>query len=315
VEGSVSQLTGTKLFFLVGSPRSGTTWLQALLSRSEFVASAPETHMFDEYMRSFFWSWNNFRRGSGNWGLHLLLEESEFLAMVRQAAGVVFSKILLNHRQATTVVEKSPSHGLFGKEILSVFPDAHFIHLVRDPRAVVSSLMAASRTWAKDWAPGNIQGATDLWVEHVNRARSISALTPNYYELKYRDLALDGPRSLKKLFDWMKIPATKEQCDRFVEECRIDRLRGGKLADPPWGVMPVDGREFFRVGSRTQWQSDLTRRQVALVEWIAGDLMDEFGFERSVPYGGRPWAFPIDRAKVDLRRALKWRLESWTKRL
>jgi hypothetical protein len=46
-------LGGKKLVFVVGSTRSGTTWLHLLLSQSPAIAaSVSETELFSQYMRS-----------------------------------------------------------------------------------------------------------------------------------------------------------------------------------------------------------------------------------------------------------------------
>jgi hypothetical protein len=44
-------LRGNLLVFLVGAPRSGTTWVQLLLSRSSSVVTAQETDLFDVSLR------------------------------------------------------------------------------------------------------------------------------------------------------------------------------------------------------------------------------------------------------------------------
>jgi hypothetical protein len=44
----------TKLVFLVGAPRSGTSWLQLLLSASPSIATATETYLFATYTQSLF---------------------------------------------------------------------------------------------------------------------------------------------------------------------------------------------------------------------------------------------------------------------
>ena len=61
-----------QIVFLVGGPRSGTTWLQLLLSRSPRIATANETHLFTGYTRSLFSAWNQHQRNVRELGLHHL---------------------------------------------------------------------------------------------------------------------------------------------------------------------------------------------------------------------------------------------------
>src|SRR5260370_22104903 len=62
-------LRGKQLVFLVGAPRSGTTWLQLLLSRSPSVVTAPATHVFSLFLLSMVDQWNLLRNTGYRIGL------------------------------------------------------------------------------------------------------------------------------------------------------------------------------------------------------------------------------------------------------
>ena len=132
-----------RIVFLVGGPRSGTTWLQLLLSRSPRIATANETHLFTGYTRSLFSAWKHHQRNARALGLHHLMSEEEYLDLVRNFACKVMLRILDKKPEADVILEKTPDHILHWSNILKIFPDAHFLHIVSDPRSVVSSLCAA----------------------------------------------------------------------------------------------------------------------------------------------------------------------------
>ena len=138
-------LANKKLVFIVGSARSGTNWLRRLLSQSPNVATGPETHLFSSYLRSLEDTW---KRHKGTYvGLSHLITEDEFVEWMRGFAGLCLGRIAEGRPDARLVVEKTPKHGEYAADILRLFPDACFIHIIRDPRAVVPSLRAASRSW------------------------------------------------------------------------------------------------------------------------------------------------------------------------
>src|SRR5205807_635713 len=114
--------------FLVGAPRSGTTWLQVLLSRSPSVVTALETHLFNLFMRSMIVQWNYDRSNGIPIGVTKLMSEEEFRTLLRSVSGFVFAKIAQRKPSATVVLEKTPDHVKWWREILDVWPDAHFIH-------------------------------------------------------------------------------------------------------------------------------------------------------------------------------------------
>src|SRR5208283_3010337 len=86
-------LRGKQLVFLVGAPRSGTTWLQLLLSRSPSVVTGPETHVFSLFLRSMVDQWNRLRVTGERIGLNQVLSEEEFRSLLRSISGFVFAKI------------------------------------------------------------------------------------------------------------------------------------------------------------------------------------------------------------------------------
>ena len=317
MNGQSRLLEGKKFFFLVGAPRSGTTWLQLLLTRSPNVVSSIETHLFSSYLSPLFVTWNKFQlHGARNFtGLHHLLTEAEFHNIIRTVAIEVFAKVAEQKSEAVAILDKTPDQALSGKEILAIFPDARFIHIVRDPRAAVSSLLAASETWAADWAPKNVIAATEHWKLYVNRARSIKARTANYYELTYRDLFNDGPETLRRLFHWMEIEVTLEECSHYFEQCRIEKLRSGELKDAPWNIAATDTRNYFRVGRIDQWRSELSQRQVMTIELLTDDLMAELGFQRSKISAHLSLLSPAIKAAIAVRQALRWRLDVLGKKL
>ena len=94
--------------------------------------------------------------------------------------------------------------------ILEVFPEAKFIHLVRNPLAVFASTV---RTWQILSDTQGLQGAgaVDPWVkesilatfEEMYRCyEEDRALVPagNLYELRYEDLAADPMRALADIY-------------------------------------------------------------------------------------------------------------------
>ena len=313
--GAREPLDGKKLVFLVGAPRSGTTWLQLLLSRSPAVASATETHLFTEYMQSLFSRWDASHRADEFVGLHLLLDEFEYKKILRDTAAAVLAKIGERKPTATVILEKTPDHVLQWRRILDLFPDASFIHLIRHPHAVVASLMAAASGWGKRWAPADVTEATEMWIASVTAGRQIKSATDRYYELKYRDLIEDEPQHLKCIFEWMGVDASLEECGGYYSDCTIDKLKAGAVKDPVWEIQRLPP-SFFRAGRRDQWREDLSGWQVAVIERAAKPLMEEFGFECARPRGGAVSAIASLRAlETAVRRGLKWRLNALAKHL
>jgi len=301
-------LCGKKLVFLVGAPRSGTTWLQLLLSRAPSVATAQETHLFNLFMRSMMVQWNYDRKTGAQVGLTSLLSEEDFRNVLRSVSGAVFAKIAQSKPSASIVLEKTPNHVDWSKEILDVWPDAHFIHIIRDPRAVVASLRVASKSWAQGLFPSRIHPNCVRWVSDVSNGRRISSATKNYQEVTFEELTSDGPKVLMRLLRGLGVRSSLEESTRYFDECRIENLKAGKLNNAPF---PMTNRnESYRVGATDGWRAELSKWEIALIEHHAGPLMSELGFPPTRPskamsaFVGMGWSsWEVARAtKRTLRR-------------
>ncbi len=300
-------LYGKKVVFLVGSPRSGTTWLQLLLSQPTAVATAPETQLFSEYMRSMVEQWNHDRAIPDKLtGLAKLLTEEEFRGLLRISSAFVFAKIAQRKPSATVVLEKTPGHVHCSREILQLWPDAHFIHIIRDPRSVVASALAVSKTWGSDWASSRISTNCERWIRDVTDGRQIGSATQNYHEVFYHELISDGPNIVMRLLNKLGVPSSLEDCQRYVDECNIQNLRAGKLNNAPWDVAMT--KASLGSGTNDSWRTELSAWEIALVERVAGPLMSELGFEPVS--GSKAMAALVETACTfkDAARSVKRRL-------
>jgi Sulfotransferase family len=293
-----------RVVFLVGAPRSGTTWLQLLLSRSPRVVTANETYLFTGYTRSLFAAWAHHQRNVRAVGLHNLMSEAEYFDLIRNLTCKVMLRILDKNPGADIVLEKTPDHVLHWRDILKIFPEAYFLHIVRDPRSVVSSLCAASRVaWGDKWTSGEVLMNCETWIKYIKESKKLKAATDNFMQVTYQDLWHNGEETLTSIFSWLGVQVSLTECSTILRECQIANLRGGRLEGAPWD-MATEPQEFYRKGGTENWRSELTSRETFLIEHLARDLMTEFGFIAD----SRPRIiFPLIIASR-LRFALAWRL-------
>ena len=308
--------------FVVGCPRSGTTWVQLLLSQHPRVATAPETQIFAYYLDFFRKQWLWEREGPGGKrhggaGLNRLLDDEEFDDLCRGTARFVLEKIAARNPDGTVVVEKSPRHALQAAWIARLFPDARFLHVVRDPRDTAASLFAAGAAWAP-WAPRNPTDAAALWRDCVTGAREVSGDDTRYRELRYEDVRAEPVERLQGVLDWLGLPADRSLCEDAVERCRLDRLQQNVSGDSA----PIPNRKspdgFFRRGVVGGWQDELSAWKVRIIEDHCADLMDDIGYERVSGASSIPLARVRDglhRALSRLHGGLDWRVERLIRRV
>ena len=303
--------------FIIGCPRSGTTWMQLLLAQHPQVATAPETQIFAYYLDHFRRQWQHEHNGpgrahQGRAGLSRLLSEDEFLELCRATAEHVMAKIAARNTGAVVIAEKSPRHALEAEFIQRVFPEAMFLHVVRDPRDTAASLLAAGRDWAP-WAPKSAIGAAKLWQECVEGARR-AAGSPRYREVRYERLTQDAVAELGDVLDWLGVPMSAADCEAAVQACSLDRLSKENVGS----ALPLPGEKsptgFFRNGSSGGWRSELSNADVRAIEQVCGETMEVLGYER-VAGGRRSLRVPLHRAVVRLREGIDWQLEKMARRI
>ncbi len=247
--------------FIIGTPRSGTTFLGRCVAALPGVSYHHEpvaTRAATRYVYEGLWSFafaRRFYRAVYAW-----------LARVH----------LAGHRR---FVEKTPRNALIIPFLARAFPGAQFLHILRDGRDVACSLrekpwlsarMDGSGLFGIDGYP---QGSSPrFWVEPHRRAEFAST-TDLHRALwcwrRYTERALrDGPRLGPGRY--LRI--------RYARLVREPEEVAGRVLDF-LGVTAPAAREAFRAVARTASDASLGRWQVltpaerALVEREAGELL------------------------------------------
>jgi len=312
--------------FIVGAPRGGTTWLQALLGAHPDVATSQELDLFSRYVPLLSDAWRyELSRSTDDRivGLITVMTQDEFDDALRSFAASVHRHVLALKPTATLVLEKNPTYSLHVELIDRLVPDARFLHLIRDGRDVTASLVAAGRSWGRRWAPGTVRGAAQVWRTHVEAAQQASAFGSRYHEVRYEDLLERGEEELLTAFRFLDLEADTELCREIVESQRFSGAgeerplspsilfagealrRFGPASEPPG---------FFRSGRSGGWSSTLTPRDLRICAEVFGDLLVSLGYEASTPQpAGRAYRMgaAVERAARRGAQRAGRMLEAW----
>jgi hypothetical protein len=238
--------------FLVGSERSGTTLLRLMLDHhpeiafeKEFdfvvtkVSDAGELPPLDGYL-----DWITTVRGA-DYSIEPSVGYRELVnGFLRQKQAASGGK---RHVGATI-------HRNFDR-LRFLWPDARYIHLVRDPRDVARSVVQ------KGWA-GNIYQASEFWIQAEN---CWDSLVPNLssnqaIEIHYEDLVLRTHLVLSEICRFVGVEYSEEML--------------GYPADAPQYPSPDPSLA-------AQWKTKLPPREVAMVERRTVGMLESRGYARS----------------------------------
>ncbi len=157
--------------------------------------------------------------------------------------------------------DKTPYYGMHIPKLLEWFPDAQFVHLVRDGRDVALSLFARRH----DFGVYNTYYAGKYWQQFVEVTREHgSKLNPTQYlEIRYEELVADPRRLLQSICEFLH--------EEFSEEV-VDFKRAGQAGKTPLLQRPV------QADNAGKWRRAMTPRQIRHFEAAAGATLDRFAY-------------------------------------
>ena len=292
-------MTGTvdlRRLFIVGCPRSGSTWATHLLAQHPHVAAFQHAKFFEYLFHVRKWHHNKARfsyllrrdpdadptardeKDPRKKNLESVLSEKQLFQLLRQFASEILEHVASFVPEAELVVDKTPENGRFGEFIHRMFPDAYFLHIVRDPRSTFCSMRSASRSWAQWEFPTRPVDGGRFWVEEVLASRQIGRRTDRYLELRYEDLREDGPGQLARVFEWAGLKHDLALCEEAIDACTKDRMRDHR-------TLPKD---FVRKVPQGGWRDELSSREVRILDYLTRDLMAELGYAPAREVRGKP---------------------------
>ncbi len=187
--------------------------------------------------------------------------------------------------------DKSPGYALHLRKIARLLPEAHFVHLIRDGRDVRLSQLRRGHN-----PPGAGKHAR-RWKRRVQTARRQGAQVDHYMELRYEELIADPEPELRRICEFVGLafdPAMLSYHERAGERLgEIDRdLEAGQelASERERPVFRAEDRLDFhkltkeppRADRVAKWKREMPSEDLADFERVAGDLLEELGYERGL---------------------------------
>jgi hypothetical protein len=278
--------------FVVGSGRSGTTLLRAMLDSHPLLAVPDEVSFIvrlssPHYAVRYGWP----RRFDAAACTDLLLASGAFRrwrlpeAEVRAALAApaptdlpdvvrrvyaLFAALQGKPRYA----DKTPTHVLHLPRLGRLFPESRFVHLVRDGRDVALSYCSVA------WGPSTVAEAAVEWRRRVAAGRRAGRRlgAGRYLEVPYESLVASPEPVLRKVCAFLALPYDPAMLDY------PDRA-GSVIANTRFPEAHQRLRLAPTRGLR-DWRRDMAPADVAAFEAVAGSVLTAFGYERAVPSPG-----------------------------
>lgn len=267
----------------VGCGRSGTTLLRNIFDSHSALAMTHESHFIgpmarsraryetgtgfdvDAFVHDLYRDANFVRQGLGVETINAALESARpesYAAAVR----AVFAAYAISGGKEL-YGDKTPGSVTQIELLAELFPEARFVHIIRDGRAVALSYLERP-----EWGPETMAEAAHHWKNRVQRGRTAGrAVGPNrYLEVRYEDIVTTPEEVTRQVCDFLGLEFEEamlryhENSAEFIATTK-DPAAFKNLSKPITGGL-------------RDWEDEISDKDLRLFEAIAGDLLTELGY-------------------------------------
>ena len=248
-----------------GAPRSGTTYLNTILNTHPEVYVTHETRVFT-------WMWDALRNRTQEERL-VKTHRIKFVPYAEEALpDLVRGFYRMMRPRARYWGDKNPFYSAPDNvEVLStvaeLFPGARFIHIIRDGRDVVTSLLRKHDQEGDPWT--NLRDANRVWTGTVDHGVAFGQSrreAGDYLEMKFEDLIADDLGMAKRVFSFLGI----EMAEETVAFCEQQRRERTPISGPTTAPAAI---------GLSQWQQALDVEEQIVCLQLSGRHLVQYGYE------------------------------------
>jgi hypothetical protein len=188
-----------------------------------------------------------------------------------------------------------------------LFPDAVYVHLIRDGRdAALSFLSVPAGIMTEGWGhPRDAAAFACQWATEVRAARALGRRVgpSRYLEVRYETLVAEPAEELRRLCSFAGLDFDREMLGYVGNTESARKEHQQRLNEPP------------RVGVR-DFRTEMSGADRTAFEAVAGDLLAELGYGADAPGHGRAKlaAFRAKSASWRVVGAVTQRSPLWRRR-
>ena len=271
-------MTEIRPIFIVGMNGSGTTVFTSSLARHKNLYGFPgESKVIPYYLSRLpefgdLSNTDNFRRllkdirqnySFTSWNGHTELPEPEHWQDIEHSLQGAINAVMVhfaNRENKTRWCEKTPMNAQHIEAIAEAFPNARFIHMIRDGRD-------AALSFQRRFGFSPIMSIY-RWKKTIQTARDqASRIAPGrYLEVRYESLSDSGEDCLR------------ETCEFLGEDFESTMLQPRKRRG-----QDHEGTGF--INNSQKWKQQLSASALEKLETLAGKQLHELGYETTNPLG------------------------------
>lgn len=160
-------------------------------------------------------------------------------------------------------VEHSPGKALHIPLLARAFPNAAFVHIVRDGRAIAASMRAL------DWGEKDIVSSSHYWRGRLTLARAGEHEIKNdYFDVRYEDIVQSSGEAVRTLAEKLGVtlPPGDIRTDGFTPPTYTSKQHA-LVGSPPSAI------------KLEVWKDQLKAREIEIFEYYNRDLLRRYGYQ------------------------------------
>lgn len=285
----------TRPIFVIGNPRSGTSLLRLVLASHSRIIIPPECgfaiwwlskyrnwRVTDNRLSEFMLDLSNSRKIE-TWkldyaGLQNLIQQSE-PKTYSQLVSLVYEYYCHMHGQSSARWgDKNNFHIRHIREIRELFPNACFVHIVRDGRDVLASYRELMmRRFTSPYAPRLPVDACEVareWCGNLLAFRSdtVDLDGKTIFELRYEDFVREPREAVEKLCTFLGEEFERGMLEYWLAD---DRGKGEPDGFMEWKALTRVAPTTSKIG---RYGRELAGTEIAAFERIAGPMLAQYGY-------------------------------------
>ncbi len=220
-------LGAENIIFIGGAPRSGTTLVQRIVASHSQVYGGPEFDLIPKIIELR----NSFLSSVENGRINKYLSKEDVNDLFSYFLAKTFNYKIERTPNKTHLSEKTPTNIMVFPELSEIFPCSHLVFVIRDPRAIVASMIQVGRRYKKDgktppYFTRSVRGA----VEYINECWEIGHIAlskgQNVHVVHYEDIVTSPQEFITKLMIELELPFEKSMLD--LKEYDASEFKSGE---------------------------------------------------------------------------------------
>lgn len=293
---TINEIEKLPIVFIIGRGRSGTTLLQTIMDAHPSIITANESpfiinlkqkyskvnqwssEKIDEFIidlykdKQFAFLWNidqTILRSKINLYDITQLNFSTLCKLVYLTIPSPFPK-----NKISLIVDKNPIYSFYIEELIELFPNAKFIHLVRDYRDNIISSRKAFKTkdvalLAQRWKRQN------MFIDFHKKNNAALFLT-----LQYEKLVTDPEKHVSEVCSFINITFNPNMLDFHKTTTKIynDASSKNDLMTNIVKNIHLNLLNPVNCGQVDKWKEELTNSEIEIIDYIAGGYAKKYDY-------------------------------------